>query len=184
MELGRSVANGKAPPNSLCDVAAKFFSMENIMLARPDRMFDHLEDLHIYARRLTRDADKAQDLVQDAVCHMLSRDVSLLDVDNPRAYLAAILRNLWLDQRRRAVPPTDPIEDHDTIDVAGDAFEELACVETWAAVDRLPAEYATVLRLRVGAGLSYADMAQELGVPVGTVMSRLARAREKLRKML
>lgn len=150
----------------------------------PDRLFDHLEDLHIYARHLTRDADKAQDLVQDAVCHMLSRDVSLIDVAHPRAYLATILRNLWRDQLRRAAPPAEPIDGHEPPDVSGDAFEELACAETWEAVQRLPEPYARALHLRVEVGMSYAEMADALDVPVGTVMSRIARARERLRLVL
>lgn len=148
------------------------------------RLFDHLEDLQVYARRLTRDRDLAQDLVQDTICHVLARDLSLADVEHPRAYLAAVLRNLWRDQYRRATVPTDPLGSFEPEDVASNAFEEVACIETWAAVDRLPPDFARALRLRVEVGLSYADMAEELNVPVGTVMSRIARAREQLRAML
>lgn len=148
------------------------------------RLFDHLEDLHIYARRLTRDGDRAQDLVQDTLCHVLARGVSLADVENPRAYLATVLRNLWHGQHRKARLPTDPLGAFEPEDLGSNAFEQLACRETWAAVDRLPPEFARALRLRVEVGLSYADMAAELDVPVGTVMSRIARAREQLRAML
>lgn len=149
-----------------------------------DRLFDHLEDLQIYARHLTRNADTAQDLVQDTLCHVLARDLPLHDVEKPRAYLAAVLRNRWRDQCRRDGPPSEDLDNHDPADLGGGAFEELACSETWAAVQRLPPEYAQVLRLRVEVGMSYAEMAAELGVPVGTVMSRIARARERLREVL
>lgn len=149
-----------------------------------DRLFDHLEDLQVYARHLTRDPDAAQDLVQDTLCHVLDRDLPLHDVAAPRAYLAAVLRNLWRDQCRRKGPVSEALDHHDPADLCGGAFEDLACAETWAAVQRLPPDYADALRLRVEVGMSYAEMACELGVPVGTVMSRIARAREKLRAIL
>ena len=156
----------------------------DIATAPTDRLFDHLEDLHIYALHLTRDPDLAEDLVQDTVCQMLSRDVSLADVGNPRAYLAAILRNLWIDRARRAAPRHLPLDVHDPPDPGADAFHDLACAELWAAIDKLPAAYAQVLRLRVAGGLSYPELADALGIPIGTVMSRIARAREHLRALL
>ena len=66
-----------------------------------DKLFDHLEDLLVYAHHLTRDREQAEDLVQDVVLHILSRDTCLSEVANPRAYLATTLRNLFLDQTRK-----------------------------------------------------------------------------------
>lgn len=152
----------------------------------PDKLFDHLEDLLIYAHHLTRNREQAEDLVQDVVLHILSRDACLSDVENPRAYMARTLRNLFLDQTRKRgrAPSMLPIEDHEPADLTADAFAELACVETLAAIGRLPAEYRTVMRLRVNAGLSYSDMADRLNLPIGTVMSRISRARSKLRELI
>lgn len=151
-----------------------------------DRLFDHLEDLLIYARHLTHDTDQAEDLVQDVVLHILSRDTCLSDVANPRAYMATTLRNLFLDQtrKRNRKPATLPIDDFEPEDSKGDAFADLACAETLAAIGRLPEEYRTVMRLRVNAGLSYSDMADRLDLPIGTVMSRISRARQKLRALI
>ena len=151
-----------------------------------NRLFDHLEDLLVYARHLTRDRDLAEDLVQDVVLHILSRDTCLSDVSNPRAYMATTLRNLFLDQTRKKgrIPSMVPIEDHEPEDLSGDAFTELACAETLAAIGRLPEEYRTVMRLRVNNGLSYSDMADRLELPIGTVMSRISRARSKLRELI
>jgi RNA polymerase sigma-70 factor (ECF subfamily) len=152
----------------------------------PDRLFDHLEDMHIYARHLTRDIDLAQDLVQDVVLHILSRESCLSDVKNPRSYMAAVLRNLFLDQKRKnkRSPMVVPLGDHDAADLSYDALSDLACAETLAAIGRLPEEFRTVMRLRVSSELSYADMADHLDLPIGTVMSRISRARTKLRALL
>ncbi|MDB9857542.1 sigma-70 family RNA polymerase sigma factor [Amylibacter sp.] len=151
-----------------------------------DKLFDHLEDLLVYARHLTRDREQAEDLVQDVVLHILSRETCLSDVANPRAYMATTLRNLFLDQTRKRgrIPSMVSIDDHKPADMSGDAFSELACAETLAAIGRLPEEYRTVMRLRVNVGMSYSDMADRLDLPIGTVMSRISRARSKLRALI
>jgi RNA polymerase sigma-70 factor (ECF subfamily) len=151
-----------------------------------DKLFDHLEDLLVYARHLTRDREQAEDLVQDVVLHILSRETCLSDVANPRAYMATTLRNLFLDQTRKRgrIPSMVSIDDHEPADMSGDAFSELACAETLAAIGRLPEEYRTVMRLRVNVGMSYSDMADRLDLPIGTVMSRISRARSKLRALI
>jgi RNA polymerase sigma-70 factor (ECF subfamily) len=151
-----------------------------------NKLFDHLEDLLVYARHLTRDLEQAEDLVQDVVLHILSRDTCLSDVENPRAYMATTLRNLFLDQARKRgrAPSMLPIEDHEPADMNGDAFSDLACAETLAAIGRLSEEYRTVMRLRVDVGMSYSDMADKLDLPIGTVMSRISRARTKLRELI
>ncbi|MDB4558621.1 sigma-70 family RNA polymerase sigma factor [Amylibacter sp.] len=151
-----------------------------------DKLFDHLEDLLVYAHHLTRDREQAEDLVQDVVLHILSRETCLSDVANPRAYMATTLRNLFLDQTRKRgrIPSMVSIDDHEPADMSGDAFSELACAETLAAIGRLPEEYRTVMRLRVNVGMSYSDMADRLDLPIGTVMSRISRARSKLRALI
>ena len=158
------------------------------MTPTPDRnrLFDHLEDLHLYARHLTRDMDRADDLVQDVVLHLLSKDAPLEALDNPRAYMARSLRNLHYDQSRARKSRPEQVEwqDGDAPDLSGEAFQSLACAETLSAIARLPKEFREVMRLRVEVGLSYAEMAEELDVPIGTVMSRISRARERLRELI
>ncbi|GGA30462.1 RNA polymerase sigma factor [Neptunicoccus cionae] len=151
-----------------------------------DKLFDHLEDLLVYAHHLTRNRDQAEDLVQDVVLHILSRETCLSDVEHPRRYMAVILRNLFLDQTRKKgrAPSHVPIDDQDPEDENADVYGALACAQTLAAIGRLPEEYRTVMRLRVDAGLSYSDMAEQLELPIGTVMSRMSRARSKLRDYL
>lgn len=140
--------------------------------------------LRRYAHALERDREAAEDLVQGC----LERAVRSLDQWDAsrrlRPWLFAILRNLHLDDlRRRRLHPaeTDPAE----LPWRGPSAEDrLTAQSVLAAVDRLPEDHRNALTLVGLNELSYAEAAEVLGIPVGTLMSRLHRAREALRKSL
>ena len=137
--------------------------------------------LRRYARALTGDAVRADDLVQDTLERAL-RKWSLWRPGNLRAWLFSIMHNLFVNQVRnpRSVdcPGDDVLPDMPTRATQSDALE----LRDFArSLSRLPEEQREVVLLVALEDLSYEDTAKVLGVPVGTVMSRLSRGRERLR---
>jgi RNA polymerase sigma-70 factor (ECF subfamily) len=145
----------------------------------------HLPRLRRYARALTGDRHAADDLVQDT----LERAWSKLDLwrrgSRLDAWLLTIMHNVFVNQYRRRPPPADSIDDMPLEpSVRGAQADKLEVRDLDAALGRLPPEQREVLLLVALEECSYADTARILDVPVGTVMSRLSRAREKLRGLL
>lgn len=153
------------------------------MRAIPD-LIEHLPRLRRYARALTGDASRADDLIQDT----LERALAKLDLWQPgsdlRAWLFTLMHNLFVNQIRARRMQETAIEDALDEPVSGGQLEAMAARDIHAALLRLPAEQREVLLLVGLEQFGYAEAAQVLGVPVGTVMSRLARARERMRQML
>jgi len=138
--------------------------------------------LRRYARALTRDADIADDLVQDALVRAL-RSEHLFQGDEIRSWLYTILTNLNRNRLRSLGrrPVLSPIEDNDAPDLAG---PEAGGRDIDRALATLVEEQRTALLLVVLEGLSYREVAEVQGVPIGTVMSRLARARVQIKTYL
>ncbi|HXX25974.1 MAG TPA: sigma-70 family RNA polymerase sigma factor [Pseudolabrys sp.] len=138
--------------------------------------------LRRYARALTRDADIADDLVQDTLVRAL-RSEHLFQGDEIRSWLYTILTNLNRNRLRSLArrPVLSPIEDNDAPDLAG---PEAGGRDIERALATLVEEQRTALLLVVLEGLSYRDVAEVQGVPIGTVMSRLARARVQIKTYL
>jgi RNA polymerase sigma-70 factor (ECF subfamily) len=141
--------------------------------------------LRRYASALVRDHQEADKLVHDCLEVALDRLHTWRDDGQMRAWLFTILHNLFIDQVRRAKVRglAVPI---DVVDKAvlkyprqNDSMHSRDLVD---ALDRLTIEQRTVLLLVAVEGLSYADVARIVGVPIETVMSRLSRARETLRR--
>ena len=153
------------------------------MRARPD-LIEHLPRLRRYARALTGDVNRADDLVQDT----LERALAKLDLWQPgsdlRAWLFTLMHNLFVNQIRVRRPQETVMEDALDEPVSGGQLEALAARDIHAALARLPEEQREVLLLVGLEQFGYAEAAQVLGVPTGTVMSRLSRARERMRQML
>lgn len=146
----------------------------------------HLDAAFNYARWLTRNDVDAEDLVQEA-CVRAMRFLSSLRDGNARPWLFAIVRNTWYSRRTRG--GTNEVvhahEPHDQrADDALDPEQRLVQQDTVArvrrALDTLPLEFREVILLREMEGLSYKEIADVLGVPLGTVMSRISRGRERL----
>ena len=163
------------------------------MTTRPfeETVLPHLDAAFNYARWLTRNDADAEDVVQDA-CLRAMRFFSSLRHDNARAWLLAIVRNTWYSRasRRptmsrdhsRAAAAQEPADE--ALDPEERLLQQHTVARVRAALDQLPADYREVLLLREIEGLSYKEIAEVLSVPMGTVMSRLARARERLMTVL
>lgn len=147
----------------------------------------HLDDAYTLARYLLRDEHDAQDAVQDAVLRALRYFETYRDGD-ARAWLLAIVRNCCLTwhRRQRYDRATVPLLETEVADISGgwetDA-RAIARSEREAlqrAVAALPVEFREVIVLREVQELSYKEISAVVGVPIGTVMSRLARGRKRL----
>jgi RNA polymerase sigma factor (sigma-70 family) len=151
----------------------------------------HLDDAYTFARWLTGNATDAEDVVQEA-CLRALKGAATFAGGNPRAWLIAIVRNTaftWLARNRpKALVLTDDLE---AVEQASSAVTEVATPEAEViaradaallerAVGELAAPFREALVLREFNGLSYREIAEATGVPIGTVMSRLARARALL----
>jgi RNA polymerase sigma-70 factor (ECF subfamily) len=138
--------------------------------------------LRRYARALTRDTDTADDLVQDTLVRAL-RSEHLFEGEEIRSWLYTILTNLNRNRLRALArrPLLTPIEDNDAVDLAG---PEAGGRDIERALSLLVEEQRAALLLVVLEGLSYREVAEVQGVPIGTVMSRLARARAQIRSYL
>lgn len=141
--------------------------------------------LRRYARTLLRDRAGADDLVQDCLERAVSHWSQRRD-DNPRAWIFTILHNLAMTRLRSRASRAHHIAIDDaqeeTFARAPSQEDGLRYRELLEAVARLPEDQKSVLLLATVEGLSYAETAGVLGVPIGTVMSRLSRARERLLK--
>lgn len=137
-------------------------------------------DLLRVARHLTGNADQAQDLSQDALLKIWTRQKNGEDIQNLRAYAMTTLRNTYRQYLRTRRSGTELTEDMLVTNPA--AFACLALQELECAITRLPREQARLIRLVAAGETSPADLARRMGLPSGTVMSRLARARAQLRE--
>ena len=141
--------------------------------------------LRRYARALVRNRANADDLVQDCLERAVSNWYQRRD-GNVRAWLFTILHNLAISQfrqsatRGRHVPIDEANEDE--FGEAATQERKMMCQDVLNKLARLPDEQRAVLLLVAVEDLSYADAAKALNIPVGTVMSRLSRARERLQQ--
>jgi RNA polymerase sigma-70 factor, ECF subfamily len=156
------------------------------------RVFDeavlpHLDAAFNYARWLTRNDVEAEDVVQDA-CVRAMRFFSSLRDDDGRAWLFAIVRNTWYSRvsRRGRVAAESPLKDGQdqwpdrNLDPEERLLQQHTVALVRAALEQLPVDFREVIVLREIEGLSYKEIAAVVGAPIGTVMSRLARGRERL----
>lgn len=138
--------------------------------------------LRRYARALTRNAELADDLVQDTLVRAL-RSEHLFHGGDIRSWLYTILTNLNRNRLRSLArrPAMQAIEDNDAPDMTG---PEAGARDIERALASLAEDQRTALLLVVLEGLTYREVAEVQGVPIGTVMSRLARARMQIRAYL
>ena len=154
---------------------------------------EHIDGLYSYARGLTRNRSEAEDLVQETYVRALRAMGRLRPDSNLRSWIFTIMRNLWFNQLRqqRAAKLVELDEGDSPMDIAGTEKDPhefyLSKVEheqVRAAIQQLPVEFREVILLREFEELSYQEIATILDCPAGTVMSRLARARSRLRTLL
>jgi RNA polymerase sigma-70 factor (ECF subfamily) len=151
------------------------------------RIDELIPRLRRYARALTGERSLADDLVQDTLERAWSKLHLWRGGSDLRAWLFTIMHNVHVNQvRSRGAQPTVPLDDDDLPDapVRASQTDMLEVRDIDAAVRRLPIEQREVLLLVALEHMSYQQTAATLGIPIGTVMSRLSRARERLRIML
>jgi RNA polymerase sigma-70 factor (ECF subfamily) len=156
---------------------------------------EHIDGLYGYALVLAQNRSDAEDLVQETYVRAIRAMGRLRDDSNVKGWLFTILRNVWLNelrQRRKAPEVVDVETDERTSGLVDENTEnphdvyvaKLERRHVRTAIQQLPEEAREVILLREWEGLSYQEIATVLDCPVGTVMSRLARARSKLRDLL
>jgi len=157
-------------------------------------LLPHLDAAYTLARYLTRDEDDAQDVVQEAYLRALKYFDGFRGDEGAkaRAWLLAIVRNAAYTWRRRHRADASAAEFDEEIhsEAVAEVHPEAALLRAAAreslqqGLDRLPPEFREVIVLREIEGLSYKEISDVAGVPVGTVMSRLSRARRRLQETL
>jgi RNA polymerase sigma-70 factor (ECF subfamily) len=148
-------------------------------------LLTELPRLRRYARALVGDRAAADDLVQDTLERAWSRVAQWRQGSDLRAWLFSIMHNLRVDQLRRPGLKTLPMEDGDfAVPARATQSDRLELNDLESALARLPEEHRAVLLLVAIEEMRYDEVAATLGIPVGTVMSRLSRGRERLRLIL
>jgi RNA polymerase sigma-70 factor (ECF subfamily) len=150
----------------------------------PARVGDHIDRLYRAAWALSGSREDAEDLVQETYARVLKRP-RLIRYGDDLGYLLRALRNTFLTQKRTESRRVRPIALPDDLDLLADLHasqphEALEATEVLAAIAELPGAFRDVLVAVDVAGLSYREAADALGVPEGTVMSRLYRARRQV----
>jgi len=154
-------------------------------------MLPHLDAAYNLARWLLRDEHDAEDAVQEA-CLRAYRALDRFRGGDGRAWLLTIVRNVCYSQLRkdRREPAAEPFAEeahgstHDPAEANAVAWHETKSELLRQALERLPAEFREVIVLHELEGLAYCEIAAVAEIPIGTVMSRLARARQKLQTEL
>ena len=151
----------------------------------------HMDAAFNYARWLTKNDADAEDVLQDAAIRAL-RFLPSLRNDDARPWLLAIVRNTWYgrlaqqgaaDRTKVYDEMTDPRRD-EQLGPEALIVQQQTVEQVQRAVETLPVEFREVIVLRELEGLSYKEIAAIAGVPIGTVMSRLSRGRERLLALL
>jgi RNA polymerase sigma-70 factor (ECF subfamily) len=186
----------KTPPNAVlriggADVSARTDRFEAVALPLLDAAYN-------LARWLLHDGDKAEDVVQEAYLKAFLYFDSYREGDPPKPWLLGIVRNCcftWLKQQRQLGTQVEFVDEWDSADESADSMDaasspeqtlmskqDIECIDR--AIEELPAVFREVVILREMEDLSYEQIARVIDIPVGTVMSRLARARAMLRAKL
>ena len=155
-----------------------------------EALLPHLDAAYNFARWLARNDHDAEDVVQEAYLRAMRYGASFTG-QNPRAWLLAIVRNTFFSMRKGNIPAETAVpfdeEAHREGQVPGPEAEMLRSADARLvnqALEELSVEYREVIVLREFEDLSYKEIARVTGAPVGTVMSRLARARDHLTRAI
>lgn len=152
---------------------------------KPEDLEAQIPRLRRYAIALLRDRAAADDLVQDTLERAINKYHLWRPGSDLRAWLFAIMHNVYVNQlRSRAARRETSLEDGDALPQARGEVDRLEIRDVQTALAALPAEQREVVLLVALEQMSYAQAGTALGIPVGTVMSRLFRARERLRAHL
>src|ERR1700733_5848860 len=173
----------------------RMFFIANRSTSEADVLIKHIDGLYNYALALSRNRVDAEDLVQETYVRAIPAVRRLRKESNIKRWLFTILRNIWLNQIRQ---PRIAIQmsgmDIDQLlpqfrapavkDPSSSLITSLDQELVRQAISQLPLEFREIILLREFEDLSYREIASVLNCPIGTVMSRLGRARSKLRILL
>jgi RNA polymerase sigma-70 factor (ECF subfamily) len=162
--------------------AARVREFENVAMPHTERL------LRVALRLVRGERSSAEDLVQEALLQAWRSFDQFEKGSNCKAWLFRILFNLSNRrfQKQKSVPVSVSTNEGEWTNVVAMQIKpvQVAATEVFGALDALPAEQSTVLILAVVEGFTCKEVASMLGLPIGTVMSRLSRGREALRKVL
>jgi RNA polymerase sigma-70 factor (ECF subfamily) len=151
----------------------------------PDTVARHVDRLYRAAWALTGSREDAEDLVQDTCAKVLAKPRAIGAQADALPYLLRVLRNTFVStlRTRSRRPRTAPLEDAElwlSAPAAGSPVAVIEAREVYAAIAALPQDQRDVVAAVDVAGLSYAEAAEALRIPTGTVMSRLHRGRSRV----
>jgi RNA polymerase sigma-70 factor (ECF subfamily) len=178
-------------PRSLAQLANRVAQVirahtEPVDQAFVDGIMSSLSSLRSFAISLTHDVHRAEDLVQETVLKAISRQESFEAGSNLQAWLFTILRNLFFSAHRKT---QREVEDADGSYAASmisvpDQEDKIVVQDLHAALAKLPQEQREAILLVGAEGMAYEEAAEALGVKVGTIKSRVNRARNRLAEMM
>jgi len=148
-----------------------------------DQLLRHVGGLRRYAFALTGGQQEAEDLVQDTLLRAIAAAGSFRRDGNLRAWLFSIMHNAFISGVRRRMPPLVELDDEVVAPGAQAQLIKLELRDALSALARLPEPQRAALSLIALEEFSYDEAAKVLDIPLGTLMSRLARGREALRQM-
>ena len=185
---------GSQPESVACsskDAAAADPVGQKPLPALPDLIREFAAPLFRYAFRLTGQASDSEDLVQQTFLVAQQKLHQLREAERASAWLYAVLRSCFLKSRRKPIPqtmedsfPLDSLTDHRGETATDDSEPWLDREALQLALAELPAEFKIVVLMFYFEELSYKDIAEQLEIPIGTVMSRLSRGKAHLRLRL
>jgi RNA polymerase sigma-70 factor, ECF subfamily len=151
-----------------------------------DSLVTNIPSLRSYARAITRNPDRADDLVHDTIVRALASEHQFVPGTNLRAWLMTILRNHYINALRRRKFEAEPLSDDARSELPTPASQmpSVALMEVRRRMEQLSEDHRAVLVLVGAAGYSYEEAADVCGCAVGTVKSRLSRARRELAAMM
>ena len=155
----------------------------------PEALGDHLDRLYRAAWALCGSREDAEDLVQETYTRVLAKRRTIGRKEDTLPYLLAVLRNTYVSslRKRDRRPRTAPLEDSENRLAASESASpttQLAAREVFSAIAALPEDQRDALAAVDVAGLSYQEAADTLEVPVGTIMSRLYRGRNRVAQVI
>jgi RNA polymerase sigma-70 factor (ECF subfamily) len=160
-------------------------------MAIRDALADQIPRLRRYARALIRNRELADDLVQDTLERALANDELFQEGTDLRAWLFTMMHNVYVNTIRKASARAAHVDiddesmaNSDKIAFAPDPSRQLTLRDLDHALQLLPVDQREVVLLVGLEEMTYADAASTLGIPLGTVMSRLSRGRERLRLLM
>ena len=182
-EAGRP--DGRSVRQRLARGASLRLERERDTDVNPERIAEHIPRLRRYARALVGDQYAADDLVQDTLERAINKRHLWRPGSDLRAWLFAIMHNVFVNQlRSRRAHPEEALDDDALPAVMPVDGVQLEIRDLQTALAALPPEQRAVVLLVGLEQLTYAEVSEALGIPIGTVMSRLFRGRERLRGML